>query len=80
MSVLKFEEKVLSPSGLSDNDRTWFPRWLRRYALAQRGGGALPREPQSGISGGPPAGSVDRGPVTGGGHEGRLGEGLRRLD
>ncbi len=38
MSVLKFEEKVLSHSGLPENDRTWFPRWLRRYALAQRGG------------------------------------------
>lgn len=38
MSVLKFEEKVLSHSGLPENDRTWFPRWIRRYALAQRGG------------------------------------------
>ncbi len=37
MSVVKFEQKVAACERLKENDRIWFPRWLRRYALAQRG-------------------------------------------
>ena len=39
MSVLVFEQKVAACEGIGDNDRVWFPRWVRRYALSQRGGG-----------------------------------------
>ncbi len=37
MLVVKFERKVAACERLKENDRIWFPRWLRRYALAQRG-------------------------------------------
>lgn len=39
MSVLVFEEKVVACEGVGENDRVWFPKWVRRYALSQRGGG-----------------------------------------
>ena len=38
MSALVFEEKVDAWEGINQNDRLWFPRWVRRYALTQRGG------------------------------------------
>ena len=38
MSVLVFEQKVAAFEAVKENDRVWFPRWVRRYALAQRGG------------------------------------------
>lgn len=37
MSVIEFEKKLPGFADLSENDRTWFPRWLRRYKLGQRG-------------------------------------------
>ena len=38
MSVVKFGERTAACKNLRDNDRVWFPRWVRRYALAHRGG------------------------------------------
>ncbi len=37
MSVVTFEQRVAACERLKENDRIWFPRLLRRYAMAQRG-------------------------------------------
>lgn len=34
MSLLNFEAAVASADGMDENDRVWFPRWMRRYALS----------------------------------------------
>ncbi len=33
MTLFRFDTAVASTDGLDENDRVWFPRWLRRYAL-----------------------------------------------
>ena len=38
MSLLAFEKEVASSDRVGENDRIWFPRWLRRYALTFRKG------------------------------------------
>jgi integron integrase len=38
MSLVGFEKEVASSSHVGENDRVWFPRWLRRYALNFRRG------------------------------------------
>ena len=37
MSLAKFDHMLVN-SRVSQNDRVWFPRWLRRYALGFRNG------------------------------------------
>lgn len=34
MTVAQFEKEVLIGDRLGENDRVWFPRWLRRYSLS----------------------------------------------
>lgn len=37
MSLAKFEREVLGDR-VSKSDQVWFPRWIRRYAMAFRDG------------------------------------------
>ncbi len=38
MTLAQFEREVLLGDRLGENDKLWFPRWLRRYALSFRRG------------------------------------------
>ena len=38
MSLAVFEKEVAASCRVGENDRVWFPRWLRRYALSFRKG------------------------------------------
>jgi len=38
MSVELFDQRVPATEGIGENDRVWFPRWVRRYSLSFRGG------------------------------------------
>ncbi|MEM1224913.1 MAG: hypothetical protein AAGJ40_04420 [Planctomycetota bacterium] len=38
MSLQAFEKEIHSLDGLSDTERTWFPKWVRRYSLSVRKG------------------------------------------
>lgn len=38
MTLAVFEKEVASSDRVGENDRVWFPRWLRRYALSFRKG------------------------------------------
>ena len=38
MSLAGFEKEVASSPQVGENDRVWFPRWIRRYALNFRKG------------------------------------------
>ncbi|WP_342190314.1 integron integrase [Stieleria varia] len=38
MTVLQFEKEVLLSAQFGENDKTWFPRWVRRYSLTLRKG------------------------------------------
>ena len=34
MTLIAYAREVRAREQISDNDRVWFPRWLRRYALS----------------------------------------------
>ena len=38
MSLAAFEKEISFTDRVGENDRLWFPRWLRRYALSLRKG------------------------------------------
>lgn len=38
MTLAQFEQEVLIGDRVGENDKIWFPRWLRRYALSCRQG------------------------------------------
>lgn len=38
MSLEKFEMQIGASTQVGENDRVWFPRWIRRYALSVRKG------------------------------------------
>ena len=44
MTIVDYEKAVRLADDLGRNDREWFPKWIRRYALAfpARGRGDLP--------------------------------------